>query len=312
MRGEKGYVLVLVAAMAACLMGAAALALDGGRAFLARRELQDAVDAAALAGAAQLPEDPSAAVQVALAYAARHGLNPGAVQVEVLTASEAAGGVPEPGERPTVVRVSARSDLGTTFARVWSLERVEVAARAQAAVSPVAGVRGVAPLGVPEWDFVPGARYALKVGAGNADRGNFQALALGGRGAANFEENLLRGWPQVMRVGDVVPTEPGNMSGATFRAIQERIASARPGETFEDYDPDSPRLLLVPVVDFSGVGGRDQVRVIGFACFYLEDCTGHGSDCWVYGRFVRRVVTGEMGAWDWGEPWYALAVKLTG
>ena len=49
-RGERGQALVLfaLAATALCLM--AALLLDGGSAFVRRRQLQDAGDAAALAG----------------------------------------------------------------------------------------------------------------------------------------------------------------------------------------------------------------------------------------------------------------------
>lgn len=311
MHGEKGYVLVMVALMGACLMGVAALALDAGRGYLARMELQDAVDAAALAGAAELPGDPAAAVEVAREYAARHGLDPAAVQVEVMTASEARGQAPEPGEPLSVVRVSATVDPGTTFARIWSVESMPVAARAEAAVGPLAGARGVVPLGVADGDFVVGERYALKLAGGSGEHGNFHALALGGRGARNYEEKLARGWEQVLRVGDHLETEPGNMSGPTRRAIEERLARARPGETFEDFAPDSPRLLLVPVVDFSAVHGRDEVTVLGFAYFFLEDYTGQGSDCWVYGRFVRRAAAGEVGGWQRAEPWHALAIKLT-
>jgi hypothetical protein len=309
--GEKGYILVMVALMGACLMGVAALALDAGHGYLARIELQDAVDAAALAGVAELPQDPAAAVQVAREYAVRHGLDPAAVQVEVMTASEAGGQAPAPGEPLTVLRVSATGDPGTTFARIWSIEHMVVTARAEASTGPLAAGRGVVPLGVADADFVVGQRYALKLAGGSGEHGNFHALALGGRGARNYEEKLARGWEQVLRVGDRLETEPGNMSGPTRRAVQERLARARPGETFADFAPDSPRLLLVPVVDFSGVHGRDEVTVLGFAYFFLEDYAGQGSDCWVYGRFVRRAATGEQGSWERAQSWYALAVRLT-
>lgn len=310
-RDEKGYVLVMAALMGACLMGVAALALDAGRGYLARMELQDAVDAAALAGVAELPGDPVAAEQVAHAYASRHGLDPGQVEVDVMTASEARGEAPAPGEPPSVIRVTAAADPGTTFARIWSVEHMPVGARAEASVAPLGGARGVVPLGVGEEDFVVGERYALKLAGGSGEHGNFHALALGGRGARNYEERLAEGWQQMVRVGDRLETEPGNMSGPTGWAIEERLARARPGETFTDYAPNSPRLLLLPVVDFSGVHGRDEVTVVGFAYFFLEEYTGEGSESWVYGRFLRRATAGELGAWEGAASWRALGVKLT-
>lgn len=311
MHSEKGYVLVMVALMGACLMGMAALALDAGRGYLVRMELQDAVDAAALAGAAELPDDPAAAERVAREYAARHGLAWDQVRVEVLTPSEARGDAPLPGEPASVVRVSASTSTATAFARILDAGSMQVSARAEAAVAPLAGARGIVPLGVADGDFVVGERYVLKLAAGEGEHGNFHALALGGRGAHNYEERLTHGWPEVVRVGDRLETEPGNMSGPTRRAIQERLAAARPGETVADYAPDSPRVLLVPVVDFSGVHGRDEVTVVGFAFFFLEDCAGCGHECSVVGRFVRRATAGELGPWEGAAGWRAMGVRLT-
>lgn len=52
------------------LIGAAGLAVDGGRMYLADRHLQNAVDAAALAGSMALPEDPDMDKGIASAAAA--------------------------------------------------------------------------------------------------------------------------------------------------------------------------------------------------------------------------------------------------
>ena len=51
---ERGQVTVLVVGMAVVCFAIAGLAVDGTRAFLARRTLQNAADAAATAGAGQL------------------------------------------------------------------------------------------------------------------------------------------------------------------------------------------------------------------------------------------------------------------
>lgn len=59
----------LLALALPALIGAAGLAVDGGRMYLADRHLQNAVDAAALAGSMALPEDPDMNQGIAVAAA---------------------------------------------------------------------------------------------------------------------------------------------------------------------------------------------------------------------------------------------------
>ncbi|MGA7910859.1 MAG: pilus assembly protein TadG-related protein [Candidatus Dormiibacterota bacterium] len=58
-RWEKGQAIVLIAVMLAVVVGMAALAIDGSRAYALRRDLQAAVDAAALAAADRLQQSDS-------------------------------------------------------------------------------------------------------------------------------------------------------------------------------------------------------------------------------------------------------------
>ena len=55
-RGQRGQAIVLIAIMLAILVGMAALAIDGSRAYQSKRSLQAAVDAAALAAADTLQQ----------------------------------------------------------------------------------------------------------------------------------------------------------------------------------------------------------------------------------------------------------------
>ena len=59
MTGQKGQAIVLIAIMLAVVVGMAALAIDGSRAYALRRDLQAAVDAAALAAADNLQQTRS-------------------------------------------------------------------------------------------------------------------------------------------------------------------------------------------------------------------------------------------------------------
>ena len=55
---ESGQILILLAVGIVALLGFTALAIDGGAVFFDRRSAQNAADAAALAGAYELANDP--------------------------------------------------------------------------------------------------------------------------------------------------------------------------------------------------------------------------------------------------------------
>lgn len=65
-RGQSGQTLVVALLTMAALLGMLALVVDVGMAYYQRRSLQNAVDAAALAGSSELPSDPVLAEDKAL------------------------------------------------------------------------------------------------------------------------------------------------------------------------------------------------------------------------------------------------------
>jgi len=70
---ERGQVLVLFSFMIAFLVCIIVLVVDAGFFYVERRNAQNVVDAAALAGAQELPADPAAADSIARDYAEAHG-----------------------------------------------------------------------------------------------------------------------------------------------------------------------------------------------------------------------------------------------
>jgi Flp pilus assembly protein TadG len=132
--GERGQVTILVLGLALVVFAIAGLAVDGTRAFLARRSLQNGADAAALAGAAELDVetyyatggrtvvlDEAAARRTAAGWLGRRGL-PARVQITT-----------EPGRIGVVVR----SHTPTSFLGLVGVRAIPVAAEAHAA--PLAG-----------------------------------------------------------------------------------------------------------------------------------------------------------------------------
>src|SRR5690242_6545452 len=59
MRAQRGQAIVLIAIMLAVVIGMAALAIDGSRAYALRRDLQAAVDAGALAAGDRMQQTGS-------------------------------------------------------------------------------------------------------------------------------------------------------------------------------------------------------------------------------------------------------------
>lgn len=309
LREERGLAAVLVAAGITGLFGMAAVSVDAGSLYMERQRLVNAADSAALAGVRYLPEDPGRAMQVAQEVAYRNGVPQGHAAATVVAGN--------------TLKVVVDKDATLYFARVFGQQTQLVTAQARAQAQPISGVRGAAPFGVPRQQFRPGAQYTLKAGAGQGVSGNYYALALGGRGASNYRDNIVTGYAGTIRVGDVLTTEPGNKSGPTQQGIGERLRNAEEsctdvslerradayndlddyGDGEEDLDEDekecleslpvhSKRVVIVPVVEADGLHGRDDVTVVGFAAFYLEDYDA-GNNGAVYGRFINYLLQGE-------------------
>jgi len=291
---ERGAVIVVVAVAIVALLGFAAITVDAGSLYVERRRIQDAADAAALAGAQLLPEDPLGAQSLAQALAAQNGADPLQIQVEVSPDND-------------WIRVRAGDEVEFGLARALGFSEATVTAASRAGVEAVGALQGVQPFGVQGQDFVEGEQYALKLGSQSDPgpyHGNFHALALGSAGAETYAGNIACGYSGRIRLGQELTTEPGNMAGPTARGVQARI-DADPGATYDTFDDDSPRLVYVPIIDSFDVHGRNEVQVVGFAAFFLELVGENleGNTATVYGRFCHLVVDGERagpGAPDYG------------
>jgi hypothetical protein len=75
LRSERGQALILAALAMVVILGFAALAIDVGYWYSQKREVQNAVDAAALAGAQELPDNPAGAETVAREYLTKNGVS---------------------------------------------------------------------------------------------------------------------------------------------------------------------------------------------------------------------------------------------
>lgn len=312
---EQGSIL-LIAAGIVFLLFMLALTVDIGFIYVQRWQLVNACDAAALASIQELPRYPRTAEEAAIEYFYDNIDGSAAVEVKITSDNKK-------------IEVLGRKNLPTYFARLLGIDSVPVSAKSAASTGTMKTVTGLVPLAIPDQDLVYGHQYILKLGSPGSQiapgvatsvlsgdfrvSGNFGAIALGGKGAHNYEMNLKYGYDAEINVGDILLTEPGNMAGPTVRGVEYRLSQCRhmPRCTVDKYHKDCPRLVILPVIDGFG-NGRSEVRVLGFATFLLEDTgqegQGNGKQSYILGRFIRRILPGEIGD---GNDYGLAAYRLT-
>ncbi len=131
-KDSSGQVLALYVVALVALLGLAGLVVDVGHAFFVKRSLQAAADAAATAGASELP-DPGAATATAQAYGGSSGganerNNIPGVQTSVSTKCLSIA----PCHPVNAVVVEQSTKVNTFFARVLGIDSIDVSARATA------------------------------------------------------------------------------------------------------------------------------------------------------------------------------------
>lgn len=308
---ERGQVVIIVALLLVSLLGMTALVVDVGSIYEERRQTQTVADAAALAGAQDLPEFPEQAIQTAIAYADLNGVAISEDNIQIYETYV-------PYDTITVTPTDVNAPL--FFARVLGVDSVKVGATATATVNNPLSTTGLMPWTIPvepyEGSIISGAIYALKLGAGPLEEpeeeipippgqvwGQFQGMAFDGPGAAEYRDNIINGCEQWVEIGQWYPTQTGNVAGPTRQGISTRIA----GDSNTFHPPDSeiigvdtngkfyvmnwgcPRVVVIPLIR-EMVNPSQDVEVIDFAIFFIEELKWndpvYGNGPTVLGRFV--------------------------
>ncbi|MEX0800454.1 MAG: vWA domain-containing protein [Dehalococcoidia bacterium] len=120
-RGQKGQALVLGVLAMVVLFGFTALAVDVGFFLRHRALVQQAVDAAALAAAQELPDDATAAEQMARDYAQKNGVDPSTIQVSFRCTSTFTIACDPATDKWDTIQVSGQLDVPFFFAPVLAV-----------------------------------------------------------------------------------------------------------------------------------------------------------------------------------------------
>lgn len=295
-QSEQGNVVALVALSMTLMLIFASLVLDVGRVYMAKSHLQTSANSAALSGAQSLPDRMTEAQQIAEQMIDTN--DPDSQEVTVQVESK-------------MVTVTAERDVQLYLGRFAGVDNITVGVIAKAKLNPIIKGDGAAPIGVNEqWYSTLNKNQLYELKIDHPDIGNTGILRLGAPGKENYYDNLLYGYPGTVEVQMIVPTETGTVTGKTRDAINYRMTQCpSPPNTYENYDRDCERILLVPTyVPIYDQGSVKEVKITGFAYFYVEDVESNGKA--IVGRFINyaggRAVYGSDLQTDYG----AYAIRL--
>lgn len=134
-RDERGQTLVITGLALTCLLGMSGFAVDVGMMFRAKRILQSAADAGAIAGAAEVNYyDVTSAADAATA---QNGMTNGSNGVTVTVNNPPLSGSYT--SSSTAVEVIVTQSVPTYFMKVFGLKTMNVSARSVAASGPASG-----------------------------------------------------------------------------------------------------------------------------------------------------------------------------
>lgn len=256
--------LVILTILIPVMLGVVAMAVDISTFDWTWSRMQSAADAAALAGASNLPTSPSRAIATATSYALTNGM----VSAEVSTPVVAADNLS--------ISITLSRSVPYYFGRVLGLTASPVVVTATAGLLTTGSVTGAMPIGLSfQTTYAYGQAITLQPGGGTAN--SWGAIALGCTGASCYSNNLANGYSGTVNVGDTVLNDPGNKTGPTSTGIATRVSAGQsvdPGGTWSDHTVTDPRAVIVPVVDWTGCSGSCSGPVMGFSAIWITGASG--------------------------------------
>jgi hypothetical protein len=282
LKNERGQAFVVMVLSLAVVIGMAALALDVGHWFRDKRRLQGTSDAAALAGAQQLPDDPAGAKTMALNYANMNGGNVAGANITVSSTYFA---------NDTITVNGQRNDPGM-FTGLFGITNVNITSHSKVLVGPPHDALHVAPMVVycghsliqncnnshaPQFN-VPTDLNFDAMGAPGA----FGMLNLDGEngtiGTSTEAQWISQGFDQYLPLGKYKSDPGAKFSGQPVQsALTSRLNT----------------VLLFPVFKtLTGTGQNAQYDIIGWIGFYLTGFDVHGNNATLHGYFTQYIAEG--------------------
>lgn len=293
---NSGSSIALVGVAMLMLLTVAGLVLDGGTVFLEKIKMQKVADDAVLSGAQELTTDEVTVENIVHSVLTNRQMNQNVSALSVNVDKK--------------INLDLTKTVPLAFSKLFGKNAVTLHVHSAASLEVMGRAVGAAPLGMDDSTALEfGKAYSLKVGPGDSVAGNFGILALAGNGAKTYYETLMSGYQQELKVGDIIPTQTGNIAGFTREAVQEKLNQCP--YTADAYkDPNCSAVILIPLYMpyESSTNQLKSVKITGFAYFWIQ-APMDSKDTSITGVFIKRIGKGytEASSLDRG----AYVVKLT-
>lgn len=301
-RSERGQAFVFTVVAMTAMLGMAAFVLDVGSWFRADRKIQAAADAAALAGAQALPEDPGLAVGLAQEYTELNDAPlPDGVEFSAKYASN------------DTITVTLSETAPGFFSKVLGIDSAVVHAKAAARAGNISEAKWAAPIVVnwkhPKLQCKPLPcfneqttidMHHLKSPGSPDAAGSFGFINLnrndgGGVGSSVLSKWILSGFDQWMPLGFYNTATGARFNSQVSSALRDRYGSE----------------MLFPIyktINWSGNNARYDV--IGWVGFVPSKCECNGNEGRLHGHFKRVIWEGIQSS-EASQPDYGVrAVQL--
>jgi Flp pilus assembly protein TadG len=312
-RSDRGQATVLTLVFLVVLLGMAALVLDVGSWYRADRATQSTADAAALAGAQALPENPGQATTLAQQYATSNGgLGSGGISITSKIVSN------------DTISVTVKRPAPGFFSKIFGLNSVTVGSTAVARAEGTSSVKYVAPITVhwkhpllnctgpssnPRCNPTFGVDTTLdledlhQTGGGNGS-GAFGLLNLnygdptGNIGAGTLADWLLHGYGNYLPLGNYFSAPSANFNNGQFQDAMTQVLGKE---------------VLFPVYRLlTGPGSNAKYDIIGWVGFVITSFNPSGSNGTITGHFTSYTADGVQ-VTTGGNPYFGVKkVQLVG
>jgi Flp pilus assembly protein TadG len=291
-RNEQGQSTVITLVFLVVLLGMAALVLDVGSWYRAKRDRQSTADAAALAGAQALP-DTANATTLAQQYASKNGgIGSGTVTFSSQLRTN------------DTITVKASKPAAGVFSKLFGVGSVTTGATATARSEPVSQARGVAPITVhykhsllnckgpssnPTCDPTFGVTTTLDLEdlhqrGGGSGAGAFGLINLnyddpdGNVGAGTLANWLQYGNDRYLPLGTYYSAPSANFNNSQFLSALDSVLGTE---------------VLFPVYRLlTGPGSNARYDIIGWVGFVITSYNTSGSSGTLTGYFKSYIADG--------------------
>ncbi len=314
---QRGSIIVWFALFMVTMLGFTALGVDVAKLASTRTQLQNAADAAALAGASAInAEDGRILRDEAVARAQAVSLQ-----------NEAFVDSPQPvyldpadiqflprNEVQVTVRRQGASAMVTSMAHVLGVKSLEMTATAVARPDTAQAVCALVPIGVyappsgPDFRTGCGQNYTLRLNGGVGSSTSYTAIIyppcyegpcaeMAPEAVRTFECLMRNNYRCCISFKEFVYTQPRDVSAQMRQTINQRFVEdtdSREGICYAQYNGNGKRLLYVPIITYP-VPGDGGAWVHGFTAFFVKTRITPGPGTFLVGEFVNAIAPGVGG-----------------